>query len=62
MRNVLECEGYKMFYGIINIVPKTNLVKPFGIEGTWIYKLDYDCWYCKGSSYDASICVIKEVK
>lgn len=38
MRNVLECEGYKMFYDIMNIVPKTNLVKPFDIEGTWLYK------------------------
>ena len=47
MGKILECEGYKMFHGIMNIVPKTNLVKPFDIEGTWLYKPDYDCWYCK---------------
>ena len=62
MGKILECEGYKMFYGIMNIAPKTNLVKPFDIEGTWLYKPEYNCWYCNGSSYDASICVIKEVK
>lgn len=55
MNKILECEGRKMFYGVMSIVPKTNAVKPFDIEGTWLYKLEYSCWYCKGSSYSAII-------
>ena len=62
MNKILECEGRKMFYGIMSIVLKTNAVKPFDIEGTRLYKPEYNCWYCKGSSYTANICIIKEVK
>jgi hypothetical protein len=57
---MINVEGYKAFKGIMRIVPKTVLMQPFEIEGDWLYKPEYDCWYCCGSSYPASICEIVE--
>lgn len=59
---MLSCEGYKMFYGIMRIVPKNPQFKPFEVEATWLYKPEYDCWYGKGSSYMAGICEVVEDK
>lgn len=55
---MLQCEGYKMFKGIIRVVPKNPVFPIRDIEGTWLYKPDTKCWYCKGSSYPEEICVI----
>ena len=57
---MLECENYKMFRGEMLITPVISKIKPFYIEGTWLYKPEYDCWYCNGSSYSANICTIVE--
>lgn len=53
---MLTCEGYKMFKGIMKIKPAIKEV--FNLEGTWLFKPEYECWYCKGSSYPASICEV----
>lgn len=58
---MIEVEGYKAFRGIMRIVPKTDKVAPFEIEGEWLYKPDCKCWYCKGWSYTETICeVVKD--
>lgn len=53
---MLTCEGYKMFKGIMKIKPIA--FDPFEVEGTWLFKPEYGCWYCKGRSYSESICEI----
>lgn len=58
---ILECEGYKMFEGIVEISPKTDKVNPFTIEGVWLYKPDTKCWYCNGRSFTSDIITILEV-
>ena len=57
---MLKCENYQMFEGTMKISPKCSEVSSFEIKGTWLYKPEYDCWYCKGSSYPASIGEILE--
>lgn len=57
---MLQSEGYKMFYGVMRIIPKTDKFKPFEVEACWLYKPEYDCWYGRGSSYCADICEVKE--
>lgn len=55
---MLKCEGYKMFYGAATITPcnpKRPDLRPFDVTGTWLYKPEYDCWYCAGASYPADI-------
>ena len=59
---MLKCEGYKMFFGTMQITPKTDVVKPFKLEGTWLYKPEHKCWYCKGFSYMEDICAVVEDK
>ena len=59
---MLKCEGYKMFHGVMTITPKPvgeYKIPPMDIEGVWLYKPEYDCWYCNGSSYPAEICQVK---
>ena len=46
-----------MFHGTMMITPKNN-IEPFSVEGTWLYKPEYDTWYCKGASYPNDICKI----
>jgi hypothetical protein len=41
-----------MFHGTINIVPVirpdgTRYREPFDLTGTWLYRYDRDCWYCR---------------
>ena len=50
---MLECEGYKMFRGTAVIVSNSVNMGTYPVSGTWLYKPEYDCWYCKGSSYPA---------
>ena len=52
---MLTCEGYKMFKGMMKIIRTNNYEH---VEGTWLYKPEYDCWYCAGRSYPASVCKI----
>ncbi len=52
---MLKCEGYKMFYGAATVTPVTKSLKPIEVIGTWLYKPEYDCWYCAGASYPAEI-------
>lgn len=58
---MIEVEGYKAFNGIVKIKPKCDGIKPFELEGSWLYKPDTDCWYGKGSSFPKEIFeVVKE--
>lgn len=52
---MLCCEGYKMFRGSAQIIPNNRMIEPFVVEGVWLYKPEYDCWYCGGRSFMASI-------
>lgn len=55
---MINVEGYKAFRGTMKIFPKCEMIQPFDLYGDWLYKPEYDCWYCKGSSYTADICHI----
>lgn len=57
---MIKVEGYKAFRGIMKISPKTSTIRPMNIEGDWLYKPEYDCWYCGGRSFPASICEVSE--
>lgn len=58
---MIEVEGYKAFHGIMKITPKCEGVKPFEIQGDWLYKPDMACWYGKGLSFSKEICeIVKE--
>lgn len=57
---MLKCEGYKMFNGVMNIIPKNPKFPREEIEAIWLYKPEYDCWYGKGCSYPAEICEVVE--
>lgn len=57
---LLECEGYRMFKGKAFINPASKNVCPFVEDGVWLYKPEYDCWYCNGHSYPAEIVKILE--
>lgn len=52
---MIQCEGYKAFRGSATIKPKDPSIKPFVVEGDWLYKKEYDCWYCNGRSFPAGI-------
>lgn len=55
---MLTCEGYKMFFGIATV--KWSAVTPETVRGTWLYKPEFDCWYCNGKSYPADIVEVLE--
>lgn len=57
---MLMCEGYKMFFGTCRITPKCDTIAPYDERGTWLYRPDYDCWYCNGNSYSAEIVTVVE--
>ena len=59
MVEIIEVEGYKAFRGKMRIVPR-NGMNPFVIEGDWLYKPEYDCWYGSGKSFTARVCEIVE--
>ena len=57
---MISCEGYKMFRGKMNIIPKNPKLPCQEIETVWLYKPEYDCWYGNGNSYPAQICEVVE--
>lgn len=56
---MLECEGYKMFVGVMKVTPTNGNTTRF-VCGTWLYKPETNCWYCNGSSFPAECCEIEE--
>lgn len=60
---MLTCEGYIMFYGYGTVTSRNPKFPTMRILGTWLYKPEFDCWYCNGSSYPAEIVSdLEEVK
>lgn len=57
---MLTCEGYKMFWGRLLIVPVMPGRDPYTETGVCLYKPEHDCWYINGSSYPADICRVVE--
>ena len=55
---MLKCEGYMMFRGTATIAPTNG--KPYDVTGDWLYKPEYHCWYCNGSSYPA--CIVTNIR
>lgn len=51
---MLECEGFRMFRGSALVTPACQ-VKPFRVQGTWLYRPDFDYWYVAGHSYSPKI-------
>lgn len=49
-----------MFYGTMLVIPKNNNFLLEKITGVWLYKPEYDRWYCGEWSYFAEICQILE--
>ena len=56
---MLQCECYMMFRGTMRITPLSGNCG-YEVTGTWLYKPEYDCWYCGGNSYPAEICEVVE--
>ena len=52
---MIKCEGYKAFHGTAMVKPTNAKFPPFQMTGDWLYKPEYDCWYCNGSSFPAEI-------
>ena len=55
---MIKVEGYKAFHGVMKITPKTKCVPSVEIEGDWLYKPEYKCWYGNGASYSEEICTV----
>lgn len=51
---MLKCEGFKMFKGTARIVPTNPDFPPYELEGTFLYRPDYDCWYGCGTTIRSS--------
>ena len=47
-------EGYKAFRGRIRVAPKCS-VKPFEVEGDFLYIPQNRCWYGNGASFGEDI-------
>lgn len=57
---MIECEGYKAFSGTATV---NTVHGGYTESGDWLYKPEYDCWYCNGESFPAScISDIQEVE
>jgi hypothetical protein len=55
---MIEVEGYKAFHGIMLITPKNGRLAEFYFGPCdWLYKPDTECWYGKGRSFPAEVCV-----
>ena len=61
MKTIIEVDGYKAFRGVLKVTPKTSAIAPFELEGDWLYKPEYDCWYGCGRSLPASVCEVVKV-
>lgn len=57
---MLECEGYKMFKGSALISSPNGRFEPFTVSGVWLYKPEFETWYCGGRSYPAEIVTVME--
>lgn len=57
---ILQCEDYKMFEGTAEIVPINPEFEPFEVTGVWLYKPEFNCWYCNGRSFPEEVVKIKE--
>lgn len=58
---MLQCEGYKMFRGSMRIDAPRGEWNGRVISGVWLYKPEYDCWYCDGGSYPAEVmCLVED--
>ena len=58
---MIKVDGYKAFRGVMKITPKCEGVPPFELEGDWLFKPEFKCWYGKGQSFPEEICeIIKE--
>lgn len=55
---MIEVEGYKAFRGTLRISPKSPEIKPFDLEGDWLFKPETNCWYGQGRSFSATICEV----
>lgn len=55
---MITVENYKAFHGVMRITPKTKCVPPLEVEGDWLYKPEYKCWYGNGASYGEDICTV----
>lgn len=55
---MISVEGYKAFRGTMCITPKNPNMEAFNLTGDWLYKPEYQCWYCKGQSFMDEICEI----
>lgn len=53
---MLKREGYKMFRGTMEITPIN--CESYKVVGVWLYKPEYECWYCNGTSYPVEVCNI----
>lgn len=56
-------DGYKAFHGKMKISPKRLGYEPFILEGDWLYKPEFDCWYVSQPdqwtrSFSNSICEV----
>lgn len=60
--DLLECAGYKMFRGKMQISTERNALLTRTIEATWLYMPDEDQWICgnDGRVFTADRCAIAE--
>lgn len=58
---MIEVEGYKAFRGTLRISPKSPEIKPFDLEGDWLFKPETNCWYGQGCSFSAEICEVWKI-
>lgn len=56
---MIEVEGYKAFRGTLIVTP-VNGNEPFSLEGDFLYRPEYGCWYGCGRSFPADICTAEE--
>lgn len=49
--------GIKAFRGTMRIMPVKG--PHFFMTGEWLYKPEYDTWYCRGESFPAEITKIE---
>lgn len=52
---MLQCEGYKMFYGIATVTPPNPRQRPFTVKGTWLFRPDTGRWYVGDHYFDVSV-------
>lgn len=59
-------DGYKAFRGTMLVTPVNSIYPAFKVSGDFLYKPEYDCWYCRPNdggfsrSFTADICEVVE--